>query len=330
MSLLYQQYQEVLEHIPNRIEWGNNDQYKERYGQFSFHGIPIKQKFIDHPSFIISYGEWTVPKEVRIAVDNPRSTFKLMLELEGYSCYSTKKTTIEVPQDCFNLIYVPHVKGHLKYRTNRKVVEIIFDEEYFNELVKAKIPSLLPFIQNIQQGNITTLFAKAKTISIEIHQLLLMILQHDIHPELKQIYLETKVTELLLLSVQESLEPQIAPIEEIKSMSDVDKLLHIKTWIDNHFLQDITFSMLSQRFYINEYKLKKYFKKYYQSSLIKYIRDLRFEYAYQLLSSQKFSVNKVSELLHYEYPQHFAIAFKKRYAIPPSALILKKKHSIQH
>lgn len=324
MSLLYQQYQEVLKSIPNRIEWGSSEVYKERYGQFTFKGIPIKQKFIDHPDFIISYGEWSVLKETEVVVSNMQSTFKLMLELEGYSCYTDKQVTIEVPQDCFNLIYVPQANGKLKYKTNRKVVEVIFDQEYFMRLVKTKLPVLLPFLDAIEQGKAITLFAKAKTISIEIHQLLLMILQNDVHPDLKQVYLETKITELLLLSVQESLDHQVAPIEEISSMNDADKLLHIKTWIDNHFLQDITFSMLSQRFYINEYKLKKYFKKYYHSSLIKYVRDLRFEYAHQLLSSQKFSVNKVAELLHYEYPQHFAIAFKKRYGIPPSTLIHRK------
>ncbi|MEK6509003.1 MULTISPECIES: helix-turn-helix domain-containing protein [Myroides] len=324
MSLLYQQYQEVLKNIPNRIEWGNGEQYKERYGQFTFKGIPIKQKFIDHPYFIISYGEWSVPTPVDVAVINEKSTFKLMLELEGYSCYSTARETIEVPQDCFNLLYVPRVNGHLKYKTNRKVVEVLFDEDYFAQLVETKIPALASFLNLVKQGKTTTLFAKAKTIPVEIHQLLLNILQSDVHPDLKQVYLETKVTELLLLSVQESLERKVAPIEEIKSMNDADKLLHIKTWIDNHFLQDITFSMLSQRFYINEYKLKKYFKKYYDSSLIRYVRDLRFEYAYQLLSSQKFSVNKVAELLHYEYPQHFAIAFKKKYGVPPSTLIHRK------
>ncbi|MDM1376267.1 helix-turn-helix domain-containing protein [Myroides marinus] len=327
MSLLYQQYQEVLKSIPNRIEWGSSELYKERYGQFVFKNIPIKQKFIDHPGFIVSYGEWTIPKEVKVPVDNPQNTFKLMFELEGYSCFTDSKTKqqIEVPQDCFNLIYVPKAKGYLKYKTNRKVVEVIFDEAYFTQLVQDKLPVLLPFIELIKKGKTGTLFSQAKVISIEIHQLLLMILQNDIHPDLKQVYLETKIIELLLLSVQESLDRVVAPLENVKSMSDADKLLLIKTWIDNHFLQEITFSMLSQRFYINEYKLKKYFKKYYHSSLIKYIRDLRFEYAYQLLASQKFSVNKVAELLHYEYPQHFTIAFKKKYNIAPSILIQKKK-----
>lgn len=325
MSLLYQQYQEVLKNIPNRIEWGNSVMYKERYGKLNFNGIPVKQKFIDHPSFIICYGEWTLTTEREIRIKNSRNMFKLMFELEGYSCYLAENAVIEIPQDCFNLIYVPELDGHLKYKTNRRVIEIIFDISYFTTLVKTKIPALSNFLSELEENKTITLFTHAKQISVEIHQLLLSVLQNDVHPDIKLIYLETKITELLILSVQETLDNQDVPLLETNTMSDVDKLLHVKTWIDTHFLQDITFSMLSQRFYINEYKLKKYFKKYYQSSLIKYIRDLRFEYAHQLLSSQKFSVNKVAELLHYEYPQHFTIAFKKRYNVAPSTLINKKR-----
>lgn len=325
MNTLHQHYKEIQDTINQKITWNESESYSECVGHYVFENIPIKQKFIEHPHFIICYGEWTIDSNITVPIQTLKNTFKLQFEIEGYSRYQATDSYIEIPEDCFNLLFVPQPDGQLHYKKNRRVLEVVFDEDYFMQEIVHRLPFYLTFAKEVQQGKQLTFYKKAKPITSEIHKLLLDLLHNTVHISLKSQYLQQKVDEILLLVFNATLPTETLQINTLPLNLEVeDKILHVKTWIDTHFLQDISLKSISQQFYINEAKLKHSFKKYYSISVVKYIKELRFNYAYLLLESGKYSISEVAHLIHYEYPQHFSIAFKNRYGKSPSTIGKKK------
>lgn len=318
MNTLQQQYKEIQQHLTSQMNWSENCAYTERIGQFEFQNIPIKQKFIEHPNFIICYGEWQLSNEINVPLKLDKNTFKMQFEIEGYSCFRNKKIEIEIPEDCCNLFFVCKPEGELYYKKNRRVIEIVFDEDYFMNALANKFFFLKQFVEKIKDNKTICLFEHSKSITPEIHKLLIDLLYNNIHSSIKQDYLAHKIEEILLLLYNLTLPKYQHYPKSFISLSDEDKILNIKNWIDANFLQEINYKKLCSLFFINELKLKRNFKKYYKNSIIKYIKTLRFEHAYSLLESGKYSITEVANLLHYEYPQHFSIAFKKIYNIAPS------------
>lgn len=325
MNVLHQQYQEIQNTLKSKLNWNTNQSYSECIGEFVFGCIPIRQKFIEHPNFIVCYGEWDIAKECTVAIKNAKKTFKIQFELEGYSCFTSKNSTIEIPEDCFNFIFVKNPDGQLHYKKNRKVLEIVFDEKYFMREVLKKFPYFEEFKVEIITNIEVTLFKKAKTISSELHKILVEILHNKVHPSLKMQYLQHKIDEVLLLLVDMSLPTLDVKLDKNDNLTDQDRILRIKNWIENNYLKDIHLETICTIFHITENKLRTSFKKYYGMTVMKYIKEKRFEYAYTLLKSGKYSVNEISELMFYEYPQHFSIAFKKMYGKSPSDLHKSKQ-----
>ncbi|WP_010254796.1 helix-turn-helix domain-containing protein [Myroides injenensis] len=320
MNELHRHYKELQKSLPQKVEWASHNSYKECVGQFNFENIPIKQKFIEHPNFIISYGEWSISKPISIPIESNKPTFKLQFELEGYSSYQSNTVDVEIPQDYFNFMYVCPVNGKLHYKKNRRVLEILLDIDYFVKIIGKKLPFYTTYVNLIKENKSFVLFEKPKQMTSEINKLLLDLLHNDIVLSLKSFYIEQKVLELLLLTMNIKLAKEDSKLYSSHSLTDEDKILSIKAWIDQNFLKDINVKSICQQFYINEYKLKNNFKRHHNISIIKYIKELRFNYAYKLLETGKYSVNEVANILHYEYPQHFTIAFKKRFNITPSKI----------
>lgn len=320
MNELHRYYRELQKSLPQKVEWASHNSYKECVGQFNFENIPIRQKFIEHPNFIISYGEWSISKPITIPIESNKPTFKLQFELEGYSSYHSNAIDIEIPQDYFNFMYVYPVSGKLHYKKNRRVLEILLDLDYFAKVIVNKFPFFKMYADLIKDNKSFVLFNKPKQMTSEINKLLLELLHNDIVLSLKSFYIEQKVLELLLLTMNVKLAKEDSMLYSSHSLEDEDKILSIKAWIDQNFLKDINVKSVCQQFYINEYKLKNNFKRHHNISIIKYIKELRFNYAYKLLETGKYTVNEVANLLHYEYPQHFTIAFKKKFNVTPSML----------
>ncbi|GAB3319198.1 hypothetical protein GCM10027299_11520 [Larkinella ripae] len=133
---------------------------------------------------------------------------------------------------------------------------------------------------------------------------------------MRNLLLQSRVLELLALEIEQFQTPA-GPSDTMPS-DEVEKLHHLKAYLNSHFLADHSLAQLSRYCLLNEFKVKKGFKQLFDTTVFNYLRKLRMEYAGQLLRNSALSVDEVADRLNYEHSQHFSIAFKKYTGISPS------------
>jgi AraC-like DNA-binding protein len=99
------------------------------------------------------------------------------------------------------------------------------------------------------------------------------------------------------------------------SMPDAQAVYTARTKMEENIKQEWTLKELTQLTGLNDYKLKTGFQQLYHSSPADYLRDIRMEKAWQLLSGKKYSVSQVAEEVGYTNLSAFSKAFKKYYNI---------------
>ena len=92
----------------------------------------------------------------------------------------------------------------------------------------------------------------------------------------------------------------------------------IVAYIDNHYMEPITLSILSKNFFISPDYLSHIVKKEYGFSPIDYLLNRRIGESIRLLMSSNFSIKTISEMVGYPNIHHFSTAFKKKIGLSPS------------
>jgi len=99
------------------------------------------------------------------------------------------------------------------------------------------------------------------------------------------------------------------------SMPEAQALYQAKRRMLEDLKHDWTLKELIQLTGLNDYKLKTGFQQLYRSSPADYLRAIRMEKAWHLLSGKKYSVSQVAEQVGYTNLSAFSKAFKKYYNI---------------
>jgi len=133
---------------------------------------------------------------------------------------------------------------------------------------------------------------------------------------MKNLMIQSRILELLALQMEQFRVPQ--PIHEELRHDETEKLYQLKTYLDTHFLSDLSLTQLSKECLLNEFKVKRGFKLLFGTTVFNYLRKLRMEYAGNMLTCCPVSIDEVADALGYEHSQHFSIAFKKYMGISPS------------
>lgn len=95
------------------------------------------------------------------------------------------------------------------------------------------------------------------------------------------------------------------------AFSDASPISSIKNYIDLHFTEDISLTMLSDTFFMNPDYASRLFKKDYGISIKNYIIDKRIEAAKDLLATTTLPINVIATNVGYENYSYFTRLFKK-------------------
>ncbi|GAA4167248.1 MULTISPECIES: helix-turn-helix transcriptional regulator [Sphingobacterium] len=309
-----------LKYLRNKqkMVYQEND-FSECFFKVNFYNIPIQERFIINDDFIIINSSAEVGHPVTVPVLLEDGVFKVQFELEGYSKYTDGDTTIEIHEDCFNLFYLPRVNGKLHYKKNRKCVDIMFDKAWFEREVYRKFPGYAGFVDSLKINKPTLLFRESLPIRADIKQLLYSLLSCNLHSDLKSSFYRIKIDELLLL-ILSCLEEYQLVAPKVTSLSNDEKIIQVKNWIAQQEIGNIRLKEIEELFNVSIKVLNAGFQKYEGCSIAQYLRKLQMEKAFILLKERGYSVNEVSELLRYSYPQHFTTAFTKYFGYSPKEL----------
>ncbi|SHF42748.1 helix-turn-helix transcriptional regulator [Pedobacter caeni] len=282
--------------------------FKERVRSTFLQGIHIEERHVE------------LKEAYQIDVQHDFPFLKMQFELEGYSLFESGIGAIPDVEICGNhhqLFYLPEVKGRLSYHRNRSTLEIKLTFDFLNRVFSGNLDVLLHFGKAISNNSAQLLSSKPMPINMQMRNLIQDIRNCPYQGLMKKVLLECKVTELLLMQLS-----QCTGEEEKRASlnpSDIDKLYYVKELIAENLHQPKTILQLSQIAGINDFKLKKEFKRLFGDTLFGHLTKVRLDHARGLILSGS-TVSEASIAAGYRHQQHFTNAFKRHYGYLPSQI----------
>jgi AraC-like DNA-binding protein len=99
---------------------------------------------------------------------------------------------------------------------------------------------------------------------------------------------------------------------------DKEKIYAVKEYLDRAYLDPLTMKSLTYEFGLNEFKLKKGYKHFFNTTVFGYILHLRMQKAKALLSDPQMTISDVAQFIGYNNTGSFSYEFKKRFGYSPS------------
>jgi|688.fasta_scaffold127996_2 AraC-like DNA-binding protein len=149
------------------------------------------------------------------------------------------------------------------------------------------------------------------------------LLNHSYTGSLENIFVNAKVHELLLYSI-DCLVDEKEEGFSCKFLADEsgrDRIYQAREILLQHIGDPITIKELSRKVAMNECYLKKGFKEVFGTTIFDFYQQQRMEHAKYLLYEKSLSVTDVSALLGYSSISHFSAAFKKHTGLKPCDLL---------
>lgn len=267
----------------------------------------------------------TIENPYSIEVEHDFSFVKLHIEMEGDNEYcpeNVEERGIYIPQGHYNLFYLPKIKGVLNYRTKRRrTLEITFTGEYLEKLFYPNLKTTIPLLAEAIANHTTyVMWEKSKSITPKLTILIEDILQCSYSGAIKKAFLESKMVEILSYLFTIINEEENLPANVELSACDYVKILKVESILKTRFKEKHTLASIAAEVGLNNFKIKKYFKIVFHTTVFNYLTEVRMEYAKQLILEKDMPICVVSEELGYKNPHHFTVAFKKTLGYLPSKL----------
>ncbi len=130
----------------------------------------------------------------------------------------------------------------------------------------------------------------------------------------RQMFLQSKITELLSHFFAHLAQPETAPTDA----AEIEKLYQAKDILIANIESPPSLSELSKQIGLNSFKLKKNFKEMFGLPVFKYLQNERLTLAHHLLSKEKLTTQEAAWKVGYESLSSFSNAFMKKYGFRPS------------
>lgn len=223
----------------------------------------------------------------------------------------------------YNMVYVPHVHWDYFFRKEEECTcfTIHFTLDYVERCIEA-IPSLTGFLKKVN-NNVPAIFSMTHlSVNPEIIATIHSILQCGYVGSFKKIYIEIKVHELLLLSLQNI--PSLNVNQKLLLRpSDLDKLREAREYLVEHMDNPGSLKELAHSVGMNDFKFKNGFKQIFGTTVFGLLHEERMHKARNLLMETEMSILDISVVTGYKNLSNFTAAFKKKFGYPPSAITKK-------
>nr|WP_308992725.1 helix-turn-helix transcriptional regulator [Mariniflexile sp. KMM 9835]MDQ8212287.1 helix-turn-helix transcriptional regulator [Mariniflexile sp. KMM 9835] len=284
------------------------------------------QILLDGAILNMRYDDLATP--ILLDVNHDFPYIKVHFEIEGdliYTPYDKNGMFIHIENGNYNFFYLPEPKGTITLSSKkRKEFSILVTEDYLRKNFKNYFENITSPIQNsLKNKTPYKLFSESKPISIDLLLIISDIINCSYQREIKQVYIESKVKEMFSFLFSEMKTKKIEKKEMRLSEIEYNQIIKSEKTLQKSIHKPITIKNLSKLVGVNEHKLKRNFKLVYKKPVFTYLTDLRMEEAKKMLIKNNIDISDIAEAVGYKNPQHFTVAFKKKYNYLPSKL--KKK-----
>lgn len=258
---------------------------------------------------------------LEVAQSHP--VFLLQFVIDGTVSFSLKEkvnTAFCLNKNRYNLFYFPASKYVYKYHDHKKQVLNIFLTESFlvNKMGACYMLNSKKYQRAKKENKAYPFFNNGLMLNGQLISIVNDFLNCSFDGVTKQSYLESKLTELILIALTTG-----GCGDGGARLREADKVSLIRTeaYIRTHLKEELSIEKLSEFAGFNTSKFKSVFKQVFGMPVFKYITSLRIEKAIELISKQDYTIAQASYEVGYKNPQHFTVAFKKKLGYLPSQLI---------
>ncbi|MVZ60657.1 helix-turn-helix transcriptional regulator [Sphingobacterium humi] len=220
-----------------------------------------------------------------------------------------------------NIRYIPSLlEEHLVPEKQKCLyVLLVMTPSFYHNLVTIYNPLQDQFKQRMNQQHRTSIFDEDLPATLEMLHTIEELNKVKEKKELKQIFTNAKVLELIMYQFEQFGLVSEKEVEEVKT-EDIVKLEEAKKLLTQQFVEPPTHKQLSKIVLLNEFKLRTGFKKYFGTTIYHFITRLRMEEAKRLILDEGKNMYEVGTLVGFKHQASFTHAFKRYYGILPSEI----------
>lgn len=219
----------------------------------------------------------------------------------------------------YNLMFVPesHCELNLK-KGEYELFGVEFNPEYLRKLSNDDAPLFRDFVDELLEGRAASIVESHKMATTEIMDVVSELVYFRYPGKMRRLYIKSRVVDLLRLSVENiSLEGKSGDgisAAEIKMVNTVKE--YLLTNLDNPG----TLKEISIRTGVNEFKLKRGFRKVFGKSVMSFVQEARLTLAKEMITNSDSPLKAIAMRAGYRNISNFTTAFRKHFGYSPGTL----------
>jgi len=282
---------------------------------------PISEIFIETGFTVLTFlNEEDSTFEFVREVDSSFIQFHFCLKGSAVFQFNNGAYKLPMPEEQSLLLYNPQrdLPMNLQLAGNTWVVSILVSIEKFHSLFSREAS----YITFLSEENKDRKYYKDGNISPSMAIALNQVVNYNLHPSIKELYVKGKAYELLSLYFNRPPDADVAQCPFLVDEDNVTKIKKAKEIIISRMIEPPTLQALSEEIGLSLNKLKEGFKQIYGDSVYSFLFDYKMEVARQLLESGSHNVNEVGLKVGYSTASHFISAFKKKFGTTPKKYLM--------
>ena len=254
-------------------------------------------------------------QKVSRAIDSTFIQFHFCLKGNAKFIFNEGRYALEVSEENSLLLYNTQMDLplNLELNANSWLISVVMTIRQFHSLF-SKEADYIPFLS---AENKDKKYYTQEVVSPAIAVILSQMINYNLHPSIKELYIKGKVYELISLYFNKNVDADIEQCPFLVDEDNVQRIRKAKEIVISRMTEPPTLTELSEEIGLSLKKLKEGFKHIYGDSVFSFLFDYKMEYARKMLETGQHNVNEVGHKVGYSTASHFIAAFKKKYGTTP-------------
>ncbi len=246
--------------------------------------------------------------------------FHFCLKGNAKFVFNEGRYALEVSEENSLLLYNTQLDLplNLELNPNSWLVSVVMTIRKFHSLF-SKEADYIPFLGPESKDK---KYYSQEGVSPAIAVILSQMMNYNLHPSIKELYIKGKVYELISLYFNKSTDADIEQCPFLADEDNVRRIRQAKEIMISRMAEPPTLSELAEEIGLSLKKLKEGFKQLYGDSVFSFLFDYKMEYARKMLETGQHNVNEVGLKVGYSTSSHFIAAFKKKYGTTPKKYLM--------
>lgn len=274
---------------------------------------------------VIAYEDFTIRLSIGTLLEKVRS-FDWIQRIGCYSSFMLKNGMfkeianagkIHLRKDQYSCYFTPPAECSALFERHQEfcVLDIFYSTSLINELSRC-FPQLT---QYVQKSSVAFLTHKTNWIFPKVKEIYTHILESPYSDAAKNFYLNLKVRELLFHLLEKAF---VTKSDEFSFTAfEMARIHEARNILEEHIgKKPPTIRSLAKKVALNELKLKRGFRKYFDSGIFEWLINLKMEHAKMLILTTNKPIKEIASIVGYPLTTNFITAFRRRFGYTPGSL----------